>query len=85
MLECSDNTLYTGQTNDVNRRVDEHNAGKYCRYTFPGRPVKLMFACECKTRGDALRMEIRVKKLTRKQKLLLIKGDKQLLQRIQGD
>ncbi|MFC1582809.1 GIY-YIG nuclease family protein [Planctomycetota bacterium] len=84
ILKCADGTLYTGQTNDVDRRVAEHNAGKYCRYTFPRRPVNLVFSHCFKDRGDALRAEYRIKQMPRKDKLRLLEKDSKILRKMKG-
>ena len=73
ILECSDHTLYTGYTNDIAKRLNEHNIGKYgAKYTKARRPVKLLYTETHTSKGDALRREIEIKKYTRAQKLLLI-------------
>ena len=71
MLRCSDNTLYTGITTDVDRRVSEHNgdgAGLGAKYTRARRPVRLGCTVEYKDRSEASKEEARIKKLTREQK-----------------
>ncbi|MGD0477373.1 MAG: GIY-YIG nuclease family protein [Nitrososphaerales archaeon] len=74
MLECSDGTLYTGYTTDVGRRLHQHNSGKGARYTRSRTPVKLVFRERFRSRGDALRREIQVKRMSRSSKLLLCAG-----------
>lgn len=74
ILECSDRTLYTGITVNINDRIDAHNSGSGSRYTRGKRPVKLVFSAEFPDRSSASGAEHRVKKLTRKQKLNLING-----------
>ena len=71
MLECSDGTLYTGYTTDVDRRLRQHNTGKGARYTQSRTPVKLAFKERFRKRGDALRREIQIKRMNRDSKLLL--------------
>ncbi len=73
ILECSDGTLYTGITKDTTRRLKEHNNGTGARYTRTRSPVKLVYKTGEKNRSEASRLEYRIKKLSRKQKLLLIK------------
>ena len=71
LLECSDSTLYCGSTTDLARRLRQHNgelAGG-ARYTRSRRPVRLAAACRCPTRQAALRLEARIKKLGREQKI----------------
>ena len=73
ILECSDNTLYTGITTDISRRVDEHNSSKKgAKYTKLRRPVKLVYSEESEDRSSASKREYAIKKLTRKEKLELI-------------
>lgn len=72
MIECSDGTLYTGISNDVNRRVLTHNKGKGAKYTKTRLPVALKWLSECEDRANASKEECRIKKLTRKQKIQLI-------------
>jgi putative endonuclease len=72
ILECSDNTLYTGITTDVNRRLLEHNSGKGAKYTRMKRPVILKALFEAKNRSEASKEEYRIKKLSREEKLKLI-------------
>ena len=72
ILSCADGTLYTGITTDVARRVAEHNAGSLgARYTSARRPVVLIYTQECGSRSSATKEELRVKSLTRAQKLAL--------------
>ena len=72
MLRCSDDTLYTGATDDVARRVQVHNSGKGAKYTRCRRPVELVYMESCESYSDALKREYVIKQLTRQQKLKLI-------------
>ena len=72
ILECADGTLYTGMTNDIERRLDQHNAGTAARYTRARTPVKLVYQEESENRSTALKREYAIKQLTRKQKDQLI-------------
>jgi putative endonuclease len=73
MVECTDGSLYCGIAINVSARVEQHNAGKLgARYTRSRRPVKLVYIEPCGTRSDALKREIRLKKLSRPQKNRLI-------------
>lgn len=72
ILECSDGTLYTGITNDLNKRIITHNKGKGAKYTKARLPVKLIASFEAPDRSTASKEEHRIKKLTRQQKLKLI-------------
>ncbi len=74
ILQCRDNTLYTGITNNLNRRVQDHNSGNGCRYTKYRHPVKLVYSEECFTRSGALTREAHIKSLTREKKIELCKN-----------
>ncbi|MFA6416525.1 MAG: GIY-YIG nuclease family protein [Candidatus Paceibacterota bacterium] len=77
ILKCSDQTLYTGITTDLKRRVGEHNSSKLgARYTAPRRPVKLVYSRKFKDRSTASREEVLIKNLSRLAKLSLIKADR---------
>ena len=73
MLRCKDNSLYTGITNDLEKRLEAHNSGKGAKYTRSHRPVTLAYSEESPDRSSALRREAEIKKLTRQQKEELIK------------
>lgn len=74
ILECVDKTLYTGITVDLERRVNEHNSSKLgAKYTKARRPVELIYSKEFRNRVTASREEARIKSLTRKEKLEIIK------------
>jgi len=73
ILECSDETLYTGITKDVTKRLDEHNnSDKGAKYTKARRPVKLLYKEPSLNRSTASKREYAIKKLTRVKKLQLI-------------
>lgn len=74
MLRCRDGSLYTGWTNDLERRVAKHAAGKASRYTASRLPVELALALPMPDRGSAMREEARIKRLARTQKLELLEG-----------
>ena len=74
MVRCADNTLYTGITTDLQRRLTEHNAGPAgARYTRARRPVVLAYQESCEDRSSASKREYQIKKLSpgNKQKLLV--------------
>jgi TrmH family RNA methyltransferase len=74
MLECSDKTIYTGITNNLEKRIEAHNsANQGAKYTRGRQPVKLIYSCEVESKSEALKEEFRIKKLTRKEKYSLIK------------
>jgi len=78
MLRCRDGSLYTGWTNDLERRVAKHAAGKASRYTASRLPVELAASWPMPDRGAAMREELRIKGLPRAQKLALIGTDRDL-------
>jgi putative endonuclease len=71
MLECADNTLYTGITTDLDRRLAEHGAGKGARYTKGRGPFRLVYQETCQGRAEASRRETAIKLLSRAKKLRL--------------
>ena len=72
ILRCSDDTLYTGWTNNLQKRLQMHNAGKGARYTRGRLPVKLVYYEIFATKTEAMKREAQIKKLSRKQKLAFI-------------
>ena len=74
LLRCADGSLYCGWTVDVPRRVAAHATGKASRYTAARRPHALAAAWEVPTHTDARRLEARVKRLTRREKVALTAG-----------
>lgn len=75
ILECSDKTLYTGWTVDINNRLKLHNEGKASKYTRARLPVKLVYLEKYNDKIKAQKREWQIKQLTRKKKLQLIKRD----------
>mgnify|MGYP000962972879 FL=1 len=73
ILRCADGSLYTGWTNDLEKRVKTHNAGKGAKYTKTRLPVELVYYEEYEEKGEALSREFSIKKLkkTDKEKLIL--------------
>ncbi|MEG0784678.1 MAG: GIY-YIG nuclease family protein [Christensenella sp.] len=76
MLLCADNTLYTGWTNDIKKRLAAHQAGRGAKYTKGRLPVKLVYTETHATKPDALRRERAIKALKRNAKLALINNNK---------
>ena len=74
ILRCGDGTLYTGWTNDLDKRLKTHAAGKGAKYTRARLPVTLVYAEAFKSEHEARSRECRIKRLSRSQKLSLIKG-----------
>lgn len=71
IVRCSDGTLYTGITNDLEMRIRRHNDGRGSKYTRARTPVTLVYAEAARGKSDALKREIGIKKLSRSAKLLL--------------
>lgn len=73
ILKCKDDSLYTGWTNDLKKRITSHNAGKGAKYTKARTPVELVYYEEFQTREEAMKREYAIKQLSRKEKEALIK------------
>lgn len=78
ILRCRDNTLYTGWTNDIEKRVADHNSGKGAKYTRSRKPVELIYYEQFETKEEAMRREYEIKQFTRKQKEQLIEQGSKL-------
>jgi putative endonuclease len=77
IIRCHDQTLYTGITTDLERRIDEHNFSSLgARYTRARRPVKLVYFKKFNSRSLATQEEFRIKKLSRLKKIEMIKLNK---------
>lgn len=72
ILECGDGTLYAGITDDVERRLAQHSAGKGAKYTRGRGPLKLVYQEICGSHSDALKREHCVHRMTRQEKLNMI-------------
>lgn len=72
ILKCSDNTLYTGYTNDLNKRLETHNSGQGAKYTRGRRPVKIVYYEQFETKNEAMKREYYIKQLSREEKMKLI-------------
>ena len=72
ILRCGDNTLYTGITTDVEKRLEAHRSGKGAKYTRGRAPLELVYRENCGSHSDALKREAEVKKLSRQAKELLV-------------
>jgi len=76
LLRCADGSLYTGWTTDPQHRLKMHNAGMGAKYTKSRRPVEMVYCEKCDDKSSALRREAEIKKLSRKEKLLMIEAKK---------
>lgn len=72
IVECGDGSLYTGWTNNLEKRIQAHNAGKGAKYTKSRLPVKLVYLETFATKEEAMSREYAIKQLTRAQKLALM-------------
>ena len=74
LLRCADNSLYCGQTNDLEKRVGQHSSGKSksAKYTRNRLPIKLVYIEEYPNLTAALRREMEIKKMTKMQKEALV-------------
>ena len=72
ILKCSDNTYYTGITNNIKRRIKQHETNKGAKYTKGRGPFALVYQDKCKDRSDASRKECVIKKLPLAKKISLI-------------
>ena len=82
ILQCADNTLYCGWTNHLEKRLKAHNEGKGAKYTKARRPVLLAYYEEFESKTEAMKREAAIKKMSRKDKLMLVmeaqKEDRQI-------
>ena len=75
MVRCNDGTLYTGITNNLDKRVEAHNSGKDgARYTRSRRPVKLVYSEQVESKSAAAKLEYQFKRLPRSKKKELVKS-----------
>lgn len=72
ILRCKDDSLYTGWTNNLEKRIKVHSDGKGAKYTRARLPVELVYFEEYENKIDAMRREYAIKKMKRKEKLMLI-------------
>ena len=78
ILKCSDNTLYTGWTTSLERRLKAHNSGKGAKYTRVRLPVEIVYFEEFQDKKEAMKREYAIKQLSRQEKLKLIERFTQL-------
>lgn len=73
LLKCFDGTLYCGITNNLEKRLKAHNSGKGAKYTKSRRPVIIVWTYNCSSKSDALKLEYKIKQLSREDKIKLCK------------
>ena len=71
ILKCNDGTLYTGWTNNLEKRLKDHNEGKGAKYTKARRPVSLVYYEEFESKEEAMKREYAIKQMSRSEKLKL--------------
>lgn len=76
IIECKDNSLYTGWTTNIEKRLETHNLGKGSKYTRSRYPVVLRYLEECTTKNQAMQREYEIKQLTREAKFSLIETNR---------
>ena len=72
IVRCKDNSLYCGWTNNLEKRIENHNAGTGAKYTKSRRPVELVYFETFDTKEEAMSREYAIKQLTRVEKMKLI-------------
>jgi putative endonuclease len=82
ILRCANGDYYTGSTIDIEKRMEEHNKGIACNFTWKHMPVQLVYKEEFSRIEDAFRREKQIQKWSRKKKEALMKGDIELLKRL---
>ncbi|MFC1724873.1 GIY-YIG nuclease family protein [candidate division KSB1 bacterium] len=75
ILKCSDDSFYIGQTSDLEKRIETHNAGNGPKYTAFRRPIKLVYSETFTSQDKAIKREKQIKKWSRLKKQALINGD----------
>lgn len=84
ILRCLDNSLYCGQTNNLPRRIKEHNENKSksAKYLRNKKPIQLVYSERYETLQEVMKREIQIKKWTKVKKEALISGDTKLLKKL---
>ena len=82
MLRCKDGSYYIGHTDELEKRIAEHEAGTHRGYTYERRPVTLVFVTEFETRDEALQREMQMKNWSRAKKEALARGEWDLLKQL---
>ena len=74
MVKCNDSSIYTGISNNLNNRLDTHAKGNGSKYVRASLPFNLIYTEDCISRSKAIKREIEIKKLDKKNKELLVKS-----------
>ena len=72
ILRCGDGTLYTGITNDLDKRIESHSSGQGSKYTRSRLPVELVYQEQAENRSEATRREWEIKRLSREDKMKIV-------------
>lgn len=83
MVRCADGTLYTGWTNDLQKRLAAHKSGKGAKYTASRRPVACVYAERHEDKIAAMQQEYAIKHLTRGEKEALIESERNILEQLE--
>lgn len=75
LLQCENNSIYTGIAIDVEKRFQEHLSGKGAKYTRANKPIKILYTEKCQDKSTAMKREIEIKRLSRVEKLKLVDID----------
>ena len=75
IVNCSDDSFYTGITNNLENRIKVHNSGKGAKYTKYRLPIQLVWFIMVENKSKALKLEYKIKQLSRKQKIEIIEGN----------
>lgn len=75
ILKCKDNSLYTGYTDSLEKRLKKHNEGKASKYTRSRLPVEMVYSEEHPDKSSAMKREIKIKSLSREDKIKLVEED----------
>jgi len=78
IARCADRTLYVGIALDVAERIQAHNDGRGAKYTRGRGPLRVLVTRRCASKGDALRLELALKRLDRDEKLLVVRSRRKL-------
>lgn len=84
IVRCADGVLYTGIATDVDKRLAEHASGAGAKFLRGKGPLEIVFAETVGDRSSALQLEYRVKRLSREQKLEIVRGERQLIELVDG-
>jgi len=82
MLRCADDSFYVGHTDDLDRRISQHQSGYFTGYTFKRRPIELVWSEDFQTRLDALSAEKQIKGWRREKKQALMNGNWELMSQL---